>query len=195
MLYLDGPLVINDDGTVPPPIPRPLLCAYPLALMAPSPPQPLPWFRPLGSISDTRARSRVLSGFISSLPPSRFIPCLPPSTSPCISPTNAHSPPNARRPPQGGTPLHAQLIAPTRSARKKKGRGERLAEKPEEPAEKESGTSSGQRARGEWNKRKPDHAHSQNARKMTQTPAGPGLSPDPHPLESQPTAPAHHHSH
>ena len=36
-----------------------------------------------------------------------------------------------------------------RSARKKKGRGERLAEKPEEPAEKECGTSSGQRAREE----------------------------------------------
>ena len=66
------------------------------------------------------------------------------------------------------------------SARKKKGQGERLAEKTEEPAEKESRTSSGQRARGKWNKRKPsgslsnpDHAQSQNTRKMTQTPAGP----------------------
>ena len=59
-----------------------------------------------------------------------------------------------------------------RSARKKKGRGE-LAEKPEESAEKESETSSGQRARGERNKRRPsgglsdpDHAQSQNARNI-----------------------------
>ena len=89
-----------------------------------------------------------------------------------------------------------------RSVRKKKGQGKRLAEKLEEPAQKESWTSSGQLARGEWNKRRPsgglsdpDHAQSQNTRKMTQTPAGPGLSPYPHPLESQQTVPAHHHSH
>ena len=67
-----------------------------------------------------------------------------------------------------------------RSAQKKKGLGERLAETPEEPAEKECKTSSGQLARGERNKRRPsgglsnpDHAQSQNARKMSQSWAEP----------------------